>query len=178
MQVMNDMLKHGSLEDITIKTIAQEAGITRSTFYTHYQDKYALFGDVISDLFQEMYDNLNLPLSTTIEEVRTSYSTAYTQILTTLYNNRHIFNQTDNKVRQQVMLKSINVVKQDYIEQLKKLGFADTPALDYRANFFLNGLFFTYDHWIKQNYDIDIDELSQYLTDLTLSLMTNTTEKL
>lgn len=174
--VMNKMLMQVSLEDITIKVLVQEAGITRSTFYTHYQDKYALFEDVINNCFQEIYNGLSFPLAKKIDEVESMFRSTFSQILTAIYHKHHIFNQTTMKERQQVLLKSLTVIKPIHIEQLKQLGFKDEDEREYRTAFYLNGLIFTYDNWINQNYDVSIEDLSEYLTNYSIFFLTPPTK--
>lgn len=169
--VMNKMLTQVSLEDITIKSLVHEAGVTRSTFYTHYQDKYALFEDVIVNCFQEIYNDLSFPLVTNFNEVESTFHQMFIQILTTIYNNQHLFTQTTTKERQQVLLKSIAAIKPIHLEQLAQLGFDNVNERDYRGSFYLNGLIFTYDNWINHNYDVSIEDLSKYLTNYSLCFL-------
>jgi len=49
-----ELLQSIPFESITIKDIAQKATINRATFYTHYEDKYALLDEVIEQAFKEM----------------------------------------------------------------------------------------------------------------------------
>ncbi len=51
------MVRH-SLEDITVKEITSEAGVSRQTFYRHFLDKYDLvnwyFDELLANSFREM----------------------------------------------------------------------------------------------------------------------------
>ena len=49
-QALIALLAHKSFEQITVKALCDQAGITRITFYAHYADKYEL----AEDIFQEM----------------------------------------------------------------------------------------------------------------------------
>lgn len=49
-QALIDLLDQRRFEQITVKALCDQAGITRITFYAHYKDKYEL----AEDIFQEM----------------------------------------------------------------------------------------------------------------------------
>lgn len=45
-----------SIEEMAVKQILAEAEVSRSTFYNHYSDKYALLDDVENDLIEEFLE--------------------------------------------------------------------------------------------------------------------------
>lgn len=47
------LLQHQPYEAIQIKAICQEAGVSRQTFYSHYENKDAVFTDLYLDMFRE-----------------------------------------------------------------------------------------------------------------------------
>ena len=49
-QTFMDMLSKKSFEKITVKSICENADISRITFYSHYDDKYDLVSDISEDL--------------------------------------------------------------------------------------------------------------------------------
>ena len=53
------LLFEKSLEELTVKEIVQKAGISRSTFYLHFADKYELMDEVrrkLNDRFLSFYE--------------------------------------------------------------------------------------------------------------------------
>lgn len=48
------LLQTKGFDTITIKDIAQKATINRSTFYAHYEDKFALLDEITSQEFENM----------------------------------------------------------------------------------------------------------------------------
>jgi len=48
--VFIDLVEKKGLQKITVKKITDKAGLCRSTFYLHYEDKYALMDEIQSDL--------------------------------------------------------------------------------------------------------------------------------
>ena len=60
-QTFMDMLSKKSFEKITVKSICENADISRITFYSHYDDKYDLVSDISEDLLnsaQKEYQKL------------------------------------------------------------------------------------------------------------------------
>ncbi|MGN7476243.1 TetR family transcriptional regulator [Solibacillus silvestris] len=69
-----ELLKRHSPEKISVKQIAAHAGINRSTFYLHFQDKYEVLHTVTEEKLKELvsyyYGNTNRntsPINTTIQ---------------------------------------------------------------------------------------------------------------
>lgn len=53
-EAMVTLLKSESFDDITAIKIAKEAGISRSSFYTHYKDKFELIDSYQQTLFNQV----------------------------------------------------------------------------------------------------------------------------
>lgn len=49
-----ELLQSKGFDAMTIKDIAEKATINRATFYTHYEDKYALLEEIIELAFHQM----------------------------------------------------------------------------------------------------------------------------
>lgn len=83
-----NLLKENSFENITIKDICEHAMISRSTFYSHYKDKYDLleyfFERIISNFIAigiNYFSDKSMPL-----KIETAH-----ELLTYVYNNADIF---------------------------------------------------------------------------------------
>ncbi|WP_133417777.1 TetR/AcrR family transcriptional regulator [Macrococcus carouselicus] len=165
---LNDMLKEASIEDITIIALVQKSGITRSTFYTHYHDKYMLFEDLVYYLCKTAFTPLVLEKVTDdhqewLEQLKKNYS----QTLYVLNDHHHVFAQIPAKSRLVAIRNGIALSKPDFINQLEQINYNPVINKEYAANFFLSGLFLTYEQWIYSGYDIPVEELSEQLTHLT-----------
>ena len=51
------LMKEKTFEEIKVADICKKALINRSTFYTHYQDKYELLYELINNLKEELKRN-------------------------------------------------------------------------------------------------------------------------
>ena len=65
-QIINafmELVSKYGLKEVTVKQIAELAGISRGTFYQHYYDKYAIFDDQKKKIFQEIVAQQNVFLA-------------------------------------------------------------------------------------------------------------------
>lgn len=53
-EAFSALLQKKGFDSITIKDIAEKASINRATFYSHYEDKYALLEDITEVAFNNM----------------------------------------------------------------------------------------------------------------------------
>ncbi|MGN1358231.1 MAG: TetR/AcrR family transcriptional regulator, partial [Bacilli bacterium] len=45
-----ELMKEKTFEEIKVSDICNKALVNRSTFYSHYQDKYDLFSELVMDI--------------------------------------------------------------------------------------------------------------------------------
>ncbi len=57
------LMEHSSLERITVKNIVQDAGVTRQTFYRHFQDKYDLVNWYFDVLVRRCFEKMGVTLT-------------------------------------------------------------------------------------------------------------------
>ncbi len=55
---LKQCMKTATVEDITVRQICEECGITRQTFYRHFQDKYDLINWYFDRLLLESFDQM------------------------------------------------------------------------------------------------------------------------
>ena len=53
-EAMVDLLHRESFDEISTVQLAKEAGISRSSFYTHYRDKYDMIERYQKEFFQKV----------------------------------------------------------------------------------------------------------------------------
>ena len=56
---LEDLMKTMSFEDIKVSDICNKALINRSTFYSHYSDKYELFTEYLNNLRESLTEELD-----------------------------------------------------------------------------------------------------------------------
>jgi AcrR family transcriptional regulator len=59
-QALSDVLKEKNFQAISVQDITEKAGVNRTTFYLHFQDKFALLEFNISELFRQELEKRTL----------------------------------------------------------------------------------------------------------------------
>ena len=67
-ETLISLMEAKSFEEIKVSDICKKALINRSTFYSHYSDKYELFMELINTLKLSLFNSLN----TNVNNVNTS----------------------------------------------------------------------------------------------------------
>ncbi len=49
------LMREREYEDITVKDLAQRAGVNRKTFYAHFQTKQELYESMVREMFEEIF---------------------------------------------------------------------------------------------------------------------------
>ena len=96
-QTFMDMLSKKSFEKITVKSICENADISRITFYSHYDDKYDLVSDISEDLLnsaQKEYQKLQSENNPQKDPI-TSYCNFLDCILNMYHDNLNFFSHTN-----------------------------------------------------------------------------------
>jgi len=58
-EALMELLKEKNISQISIKSICEKADMNRTTFYLHYQDQYALFDELINDVYNGTVEYMN-----------------------------------------------------------------------------------------------------------------------
>lgn len=61
-QALTDVLKEKNFQSISVQDITEKAGVNRTTFYLHFQDKFALLEFNIHNLFREELEKRTLDI--------------------------------------------------------------------------------------------------------------------
>ena len=143
-----EILRKKSLDKITIKEITDACGLTRNTFYYHFEDIYDLLGWMLIKEADEILTRFS-------EEEQ--WEEGFLEGLSFLYENKkmiyHIYktiNRGDldkylNKVGEVYALRLVNI-------QAEGLGFS-REAVKTAANFYINAFVGTVLRWIENDMD-------------------------
>lgn len=141
-----EILRKKSLDKITIKEITDACGLTRNTFYYHFEDIYDLLGWMLIKEADEILTRFS-------EEEQ--WEEGFLEGLSFLYENKkmiyHIYktiNRGDldkylNKVGEVYALRLVNI-------QAEGLGFS-REAVKTAANFYINAFVGTVLRWIEND---------------------------
>ncbi len=161
------LMKEKSFEDIKVSDICEKAYINRSTFYTHFEDKYMLLDALIKDLKESLQEELdkNKTISNSKEY--------YLELIKILLN--HIEEKSD--IYMPIMINNRNSIAMDMIydtlnediikrlEQEKSLNHQNKKA-EFIAKFYLGAIINIGFDFIKNKDHYTRKEVLAYLEEL------------
>ncbi|MBR4262304.1 MAG: TetR/AcrR family transcriptional regulator C-terminal domain-containing protein [Bacilli bacterium] len=159
------LLEKKDISNITVTEICEIADINRATFYRYYLDVYDLLKK-IEDEFMDQIKNSQPILNLTDYSV---YSFAH-EILTIFYNNKKLVNILFNTNNNMYFLN--DVLEVAYEKCLEKWKTDDIDISDdeveYAIVFVFNGALGMLNYWVKNNFDMSIDDLSRSIEKLSI----------
>ncbi len=154
------------IEEISVKQIAEKAGINRSTFYIHYKNQQDLLREVEQDFIDLMLNHLS--------KISTSYTTI--EVIQSILEYIR-----ENKKTTKVLLcknENINFQKKSLgilLEMFKqRITLKLQPAVaNYAYHYMLMGSYNAITTWIDNDFDIGAKELAELIFDLSESARDN-----
>lgn len=155
---LGELMKESSFDKITVSDIVRESGITRKTFYNHYQDKI----DLVQEYQKELSENIqhNFIQGNDFSHISIFQLARYLDeqdyLLTALlsYNGslevQNIFRDTMEK----------------YCKRLLRLTITDPLQLEYQAVLSAGAIFSTIQHWLVTGKRIAPEELANIVLKL------------
>ena len=132
------LLQVKSLDKITVRDIVEDCGLTRNTFYYHYEDIYDLFDDYLDTQMQKILENL---------PAEGSWEDALEQLLLSVFDSprtgRHIFFSKKQDTLRQYLNKLIASVLERYVIENQEdlnVDVADRRLICDTCSFALYGL--------------------------------------
>lgn len=151
------------INKITIKEIAQEAGINRKTFYTHY--------DSIEDIINEMENELVVSIDSYLKNcIIAEYGLNpyyFIQFINSIYSCNPEFCENLISIRNYHFLaeKIKKVFKEQLIASCRPPE-KDRYLFDFKIEFYLSGISSVYIEWIRSGKPCPFEELSVIMTNL------------
>jgi AcrR family transcriptional regulator len=156
-----ELMKTAFIRDIPIKAICTGTGVSRSTFYTYYDDQYNLLEDIQNEIFDNFAAGYTKHLA---EPVRREGSNDYEEAL------RYI---ADNHDSIQVVLSensNIDFQKKLVEQRIMDMKKMMKPILDKSTDekierlysvFIINGCLALLQDWLKHGTDIPIHKMAK-----------------
>ncbi|MDR1326669.1 MAG: TetR/AcrR family transcriptional regulator C-terminal domain-containing protein [Treponema sp.] len=158
-----ELMQTRPILDISVKELCDKADISRSTFYAHYKDQYALLKELEDETLNSVEDMLK-----NYDNKRSMYDTI--QML-----ERILKYIADNSLSIQVLVSEngdINFQKKFFRrfaatqKMAKYLAEDDVEKAEYHLVFVVSGSIALLQHWLKNNMNIPIPELAGLLVEL------------
>ena len=158
------LLQKDSLEKITIQDICEQAMIHRTTFYTHFEDKYDLFEYVLETIRNDIFNKQ--VLSKEYENVEELYMFLTKTTLDFLEkNNQIIVNILKNNSNNLTYDLIYSTVEQEIQQLLQKTQVTQIP-LPVISNFLTGGFVSLITWWLYNPNKVNKEELSNYIKTL------------
>ena len=154
-QALFDLLQEKPINKITVTDVCKLADINRSTFYSHYEDVYALLASIQNELFE------NVVLTLTTENW-------FEEVLQLVDQNKDLCQALigphgdSSFIRQLIYLGYDNSMK----FWKKMYPNASPETRDYAYAFVSNGVIGILENWVCSGYKLGIDEVGKILMGL------------
>lgn len=157
-----ELMKTNTFEEIKVSDICSKALINRSTFYSHYEDKYELLVDFINNLKEEFLQELNKNNSNL--NTREYYIKLISLFLDHIEDKKEIYNSIMINNRNSIMMDILlSVINNDI---LNKIGFDEIDSKipnDIIAKFYLGGVINIGIEWLKNTEKYTKKQILEYL---------------
>ncbi|HEL1614720.1 TPA: TetR/AcrR family transcriptional regulator [Streptococcus suis] len=162
LEAMVTCLESQGFNDITTTHLAQTAGISRSSFYTHYKDKYELIDSYQQGLFHK--------LEAIFDRYDGNRQSSFLEIFELLYREKLLSALLTHNGTQEIQNFLINKVRLLVANDLaERLGKEDLSQLEkeYSSIYFSHAFFGIMQVWIKNGKQ----ESPQYMTDFLIKML-------
>ena len=163
LKTLTEMLRERTFDEIRVTDICQRAGIHRSTFYDHFEDKYHLLTFGIQEIIDILVDGMPcstrpLPFRHAIFRIFEYFQNNWSEYSPIILEHR---NAEARAIFQEEFTRAL-------IEQIK-----DHPAYPYSydrvvvlCQMFVGGLLSVVSWWLAQGENVSLEEVTDHYTDL------------
>lgn len=157
-----ELMKDKTFEEIKVSDICSKALINRSTFYSHYEDKYDLLVDFINSLKDEFVTELNKNSSNL--NTKEYYIELIKIFLNHIEERKEMYTSIMINNRNSIMMDILlSVVNNDLLKKMSKDEFKSSIPDDIIVKFYLGGVINLGVEWLKDNTKYSKEEIINYL---------------
>lgn len=152
--VMRILMKSKSLNKITLRELLEASGVSRTTFYRYYKDKY----DVVTEIYKEELKKLSQE-----HDISESWNK---EVMVLMYNNRDFLGQAlKEKEINSLWEYVVSITRNDCIEAVKKKLNTDRLPDEYMAsiNFYSAGCLNALENWIRNGWKESPETIARIL---------------
>ena len=162
-----ELLAKKSFDEIKVNDICELAMIHRTTFYSHFSDKYELLEYCISEIEKEITGNLKLYSYTNLEEF---YTNMIMSVLNYIDKNRKFFRSIFKKNEDTGLLKIFTHTCISYISDMLKKeeenNIVHPVPIEIISEFYAGAVISTVSWWLKTNSKLSKENLCEYIMKL------------
>ena len=158
------LLSEKTFEEIKVSEICERALINRSTFYSHFDDKFMLFDNLISDMKNNLLGELNKKEIT--DDTKEYYMDIIKILLDEIDNNKDIYVASLINNRNSIAMDMIyTTLKEDFKNKTKNHKEGVIPN-EFLASFYIGGIYIACMEWIKGGFKYSKDDIIKYIDSL------------
>ena len=162
-QTLLDLMKEKNFEEIKVSDICSKAMINRSTFYAHYEDKYELLIDFLSNLKEEFARELNESCKENLS-IREYYIRLISLFLDHIDSKRDVYNSIMVNNRSSIMMDILlSVVNDDILKRFKENDINLKVPTEVISKFYLGGVINIGMEWLSNSNKYTKEEILDYL---------------
>ena len=162
-QTLLDLMKEKTFEEIKVSDICSKAMINRSTFYAHYEDKYELLTDFLSNLKEEFARELNESCKENLS-IREYYIRLISLFLDHIDSKRDVYNSIMVNNRSSIMMDILlSVVNDDILKRFKENDINLKVPTEVISKFYLGGVINIGMEWLSNSNKYTKEEILDYL---------------
>lgn len=164
-ETLLNLLKEKPFEEIKVSDICEKSLINRSTFYAHYNDKYELLASYISDMKQELTEELSK--NTNISNSKEYYLEMINLFFTNIEHKKEVYASIMINNRNSITMDMLyNALNDDIMKHLENDDtFNMEIPTEIIAKFYIGAVFNVAIEWIKSNKYLKKD-IIKYLQEL------------
>ena len=162
-QTLLELMKEKTFEEIKVSDICSKAMINRSTFYAHYEDKYELLVDFLSNLKEEFAHELNESCKENLS-IREYYIRLISLFLDHIDSKRDVYNSVMINNRSSIMMDILlSVVNDDIVKRFKENDINLKVPTEVISKFYLGGVINIGMDWLSNSGKYTKEEILDYL---------------
>lgn len=162
-QTLLELMKEKTFEEIKVSDICSKAMINRSTFYAHYEDKYELLVDFLSNLKEEFAHELSESCKENLS-IREYYIRLISLFLDHIDSKRDVYNSVMINNRSSIMMDILlSVVNDDIVKRFKENDINLKVPTEVISKFYLGGVINIGMEWLSNSGKYTKEEILDYL---------------
>ncbi len=162
-QSLEELMRESPFEEIKVSDLCEKALINRSTFYSHYNDKYELLKEYIDDLKNSLA--LELERNKKIKNTKEYYMEMIHLLLNHIESKKDVYLSIMIHNKNSVLMDIVyDVINRDIMKQIKEANLPNTIPSDILSKFYLGGVFNVCTQWLIQKNKYSKKELLNYFS--------------
>lgn len=160
-----ELMKEKTFEEIKVSDICNKALVNRSTFYSHYQDKYDLFSELVMDIKNVLA--IELSKNKKINSVKDYYIEMMSIFIDYIENNKDIYKailvNNKNSITMDIVYDVMNEDIHKHIAEFGNIMNKNIP-IEIITRFYLGGVFNVGMQLLNDSYNYSKEDVIKYMS--------------